>query len=543
MTGSERAAEEQRVAGLQAALARHSGAAVAAIDDHGLITTMPADLSVTGCIVIEARWLVEMVVPGDRVAIAAAWETVRTLGVATVSVAFRNGLRADIHWFDVRERYGVYIAVVASDDGAISDLATLSAMDEIAPRYGVARRNLAGNVLDADAAVPRLVGWSVQELIDAQTIDLIHPDDHERAIENWLETLAAPNCDTRWRGRHRRPGGDYVWLEFTNCNLIHDPDYNGVRSEMLDISDEMAMHDALRDSEARFRRLAEALPVGLAQIDADKQIIYANRPFADIIGVADCSTISAAFAGSTIDDRRRLERAIEGALEEGSDAEVEISLQPSWDPPRVIHVVVRPVNEPSHGTSSAIVVVADVTDHTMMRNELERRANFDALTRCYNRSSILAILEAHLGEQRSARRGTAVIFVDLDRFKPVNDSFGHAAGDEVLRVVATRLRDAIRDHDLVGRLGGDEFLVICPNIDDPTVAVEIADRIAASLKTDFTIDGNSLSLRASVGVACAGTDELDADSLVSRADAAMYRSKRAAAGIPVVDESVPNPAA
>ena len=209
----------------------------------------------------------------------------------------------------------------------------------------------------------------------------------------------------------------------------------------------------------------------------------------------------------------------------------------------MIHVIARPLDEESHATSNAIVVVADVTDRTMMRNELERRANFDALTRCYNRSTILELLEAHLGSQRALGRGTAVIFVDLDRFKPVNDRFGHAAGDEVLTVVARRLRDAIRDHDLVGRLGGDEFLVICLNLDDPAAAVEIAERIATSLKTDFIIHRTPVSLCASVGVAWTDTDEVDADSLVSRADAAMYRSKRAATGTPVVDATVPNRAA
>jgi diguanylate cyclase (GGDEF)-like protein/PAS domain S-box-containing protein len=534
----------ERVAILHRALTEHPTAAIAAMDDDGLITALPADLPVAGCVVIEKRWLVEMVVASDRVEIATAWEALRRDGTSRVSVTFRNGLHADVHWIDVRERYGVYVAVVTSDDGTVLDFATLSDTDEIPPRYGVVRRNAAGNVIDADMAISRLVGWSNEELVAAQTIDLIHPDDHERAIENWLETLSAPYAETRWRGRHKRPDGEYVWLEFTNCNRLDDPQYNAVRSEMLDISDEMAMHDALRSSEARFRRLAEALPLGLAQIDDHRHIVYANSPFADIVGSPKPSTIRTAFAATTADERRRLEEAIDAALEHGEDAEVEISIQARPDELRVIHVMARPLNEETHGTSNAIVVVADVTDRTMMRNELERRANFDALTRCYNRSTILAMLESHLGSQRTLGTGTAVIFVDLDRFKPVNDSFGHAAGDEILTVVAKRLRDAVRDHDLVGRLGGDEFLVICPNLDDPATAIEVAERIATSLKTDFTLGGRTpLSLCASVGVAWTDTSEIDADALVGRADAAMYRSKRDATGTPVVDASFPNRAA
>jgi diguanylate cyclase (GGDEF)-like protein/PAS domain S-box-containing protein len=542
MNGSERVTPGEREAAFHQALREHPAAAVAAMDAEGLITAPPADLPITGCVVIEGRWLVEMVVPSDRVSIAAAWEIVRNLGMKHLPVEFRNGIRADVYWFDVRERYGVYVAIVASTDATFTDFASLSEIDEIAPRYGIARRNAAGNIVDCDTAVSRLLGYTVEELVAAQTIDFIHPDDHERAIENWLETLAKPNDDTRWRGRHRRADGEYIWLEFTNCNLFDEPEYAGVRSEMLDISDEMAMHDALRVSEARFRRLAESLPLGLAQIDSDRQIIYANRPFADIVGLAEPS-VGAAFARTPAEDRRRLDDAIEAALERNTDARVEITLRRPTDSPRVIDVFVRHLDEQPNGASSAIVVVADVTDRTTMRNELERRANFDALTRCYNRSTILTLLEAQLADMSSVFHGTAAIFVDLDRFKPVNDRFGHAAGDEVLKAVAERLRLAVRDHDLVGRLGGDEFLVVCPNIDDSAVAIDIADRIAESLQADFVIDRDSVSLCASVGVAWADGDEVDADSLVSRADAAMYRSKRAATGSPVVDESVPNPAA
>ena len=542
MTGT-RASAEERLAALQRALTEHPTAAIAAMDDDGLITKIPDSLLVAGCVVIERRWLVELVVPSDRVAIASAWERLRRDGTSRVTVTFRNGLQAEIHWIDARERHGVFVAVVATDDGTVLDFEGLSDSDDIAPRYGVVRRNSAGNVDDAEPAVSRLVGWSYEELIAAQTIDLIHPDDRERAIENWLETLSAPNRDTRWRGRHQRRDGEYVWFEFTNCNLLEDPEYHGVRSEMLDISDEMAMHDALRTSEARFRRLAEALPLGLAEIDGDRIIIYANQPFAGVVGSEEPLTVGSAFAATGAEERRRLETAIDAAIEGREDAEVEISIQAHNAEPRVVHVIARPLNKEASGASNAIIVVADVTDRTTMRNELERRANFDALTRCYNRSTILSMLDAHLASQHALGTGTAVIFVDLDRFKPVNDSFGHAAGDEILAIVANRMRDAIRDNDLVGRLGGDEFLVICPNLDEPAAAIEIAERIAASVKADFAVNGSVVSLCASVGVAWSDGTEVDADSLVGRADAAMYRSKRAATGTPVVDASVPNRAA
>ena len=98
-----------------------------------------------------------------------------------------------------------------------------------------------------------------------------------------------------------------------------------------------------------------------------------------------------------------------------------------------------------------------------MRNELERRASLDPLTKCHNRRSIMTTLERTLAKYRETSLGVAVIFVDLDRFKPVNDRFGHAAGDELLTVLADRLRRTVRADDIVGRIGGDEFLDRVPS--------------------------------------------------------------------------------
>ena len=418
-----------RVAALQKLVVAHPNAVVVAMDDDGLIIEMPAAVPVPRRVLVEARWLLEMVVPADRNEIVEAWKVVRARGISSSPVEFRNGARADIHWIDVREQYGVHLAVVVSDDGTLIDLATMSHNADIAPRYGVIRRNAAGNAVEVDAAIQHLVGWSNDEVVAAQTIDLIHPDDRERAIENWLETLAAPGRDTRWRGRHCCADGKYLWFEFTNCNLLDDPNYDGVRSEMLDISDEMAMHDELRKSEARFRRLAEALPLGLAQIDAARQIIYANQPFTDILGVEQVSTLDTAFKTTIENDRQSLEDAISAALEHGRDANIEISLGFPTEPPRTIQLVLRPLRGESTGAAGAILVVADVTERTSMRLELERRASFDALTRCYNRSTTLAILETHLASERPADMGYRG---DLRRSRSVQ------AGERQLRACGRR---------------------------------------------------------------------------------------------------------
>ena len=127
--------------------------------------------------------------------------------------------------------------------------------------------------------------------------------------------------------------------------------------------------------------------------------------------------------------------------------------------------------------------MSDVTDGAQLRRELEIRASVDQLTSCLNRAATLDLLATVLARDEPTERGTAVAYIDLDRFKPVNDRFGHAAGDRLLVAVAERLRLAVRGCDSIGRLGGDEFLVICPGVEGASTAIEIGERLAAVLHT------------------------------------------------------------
>jgi diguanylate cyclase (GGDEF)-like protein len=134
-----------------------------------------------------------------------------------------------------------------------------------------------------------------------------------------------------------------------------------------------------------------------------------------------------------------------------------------------------------------------------MRDELRRQATFDALTSCLNRASTMDALDEMLARQDSRR--PAVVFVDLDDFKNVNDRLGHGSGDEVLEIVARRLRRSVREADVVGRIGGDEFLILCPGIGSASVALRAAERVALGLGPQMKLADAVLTCRASIGVA------------------------------------------
>jgi diguanylate cyclase (GGDEF)-like protein/PAS domain S-box-containing protein len=320
----------------------------------------------------------------------------------------------------------------------------------------------------------------------------------------------------------------------TNHNLLDDPDHGYVLAEMVDIADEMAAQEALRAREQLLHRLAEAVPIGLLQVDRERRVVYTNERLTDIVGVSSCTAVEDQLATVATEDRPVLATALDDVLE-GRDAEIEVRLCPPDGDLRHCRARLRSLTDEAGAVTGAIVCLEDVTESVRLRDQLEDRATFDVLTRVHNRGSTMATLEGALGQ---ARTTTAVIFVDVDRFKPVNDRFGHTAGDELLRVVATRLQRAVRDRDVVGRLGGDEFLVVCPDVGGPGEAMAVADRVRSSVSGAVRLGDTMLDVRVSLGVACAPAGTT-ADAVVARADAAMYEAKRNRAGIPVLADLLP----
>jgi diguanylate cyclase (GGDEF)-like protein len=183
-----------------------------------------------------------------------------------------------------------------------------------------------------------------------------------------------------------------------------------------------------------------------------------------------------------------------------------------------------PVIEGIIVTMRDVTALAEMEDLLRAQNEqLAIEANEDSLTGLLNRSAfrrrVASALEAPDGDR------VAVLFVDLDGFKQVNDDHGHDAGDQVLRAVARRLATAVRDHDVLARYGGDEFTVLCEGVDGEAMALAIVDRVSRAVNAPLAVGGALMPVGASVGYALTGPDR-DIDALLQAADRAMYRRKR-----------------
>ena len=169
--------------------------------------------------------------------------------------------------------------------------------------------------------------------------------------------------------------------------------------------------------------------------------------------------------------------------------------------------------------------VQDITERMQAEAQISQLAYHDTLTGLNNRFSLLSQLEQALAMAHREQRALAVVFLDLDRFKNINDTLGHAMGDALLRDVACRLRDSVRESDIVARLGGDEFVVALTEVDDATSAARLADKILQTLARPYRIGEETLHSTASIGVAFYPNDGQDAEALMKNADTAMYHAK------------------
>ena len=186
-----------------------------------------------------------------------------------------------------------------------------------------------------------------------------------------------------------------------------------------------------------------------------------------------------------------------------------------------------------------IGVGREVTELRRLERELEHRANHDSLTGLANRDRLRLELQSAIDRSTRTGHGVAVLYLDLDGFKVVNDRLGHDAGDQVLREVALRLQRGVRQDDLVARVGGDEFVALLPGCRNAKAAEAIADNLRTCLLPPFRLTDSVFQLDASIGIACFPDDGTDAEALLAQADRAMYAAKRlrspAAAGGPGPD--------
>ncbi len=487
------------------------------ITPHGFFAPLPEALLDEGRPILNARSALDVVAPSDRERVIEAWHETLNGGRAHIDVHLLHNGEAELYLFDLRPAYGI-LAGILVPDGDVEFDPVVDVVD-VRPRVCYQEKSENALFIDVDEATTKMLGWSREDFIGHGSLEFVHPDDHERAIESWMDMLSNPGTQRRTRLRYRHADGSWVWVELTNYNHFDDPDRARVVTELLDVSDEMAVHEELRHQERLLRCVAETVPLGIAHLDGSGEIVYANERFYRILDVAKGDPDPFHAFG---DEETTLRTALNGLLGDGTDRDIELTVRSRRraDDRRCL-LRLRSVSGIEDAVEGAIVCVEDITERAKTHAELHRRATFDPLTGCLNRASVLQTIAAQL--ERGYQVG--VIYIDLDGFKHVNDTYGHHAGDTLLVEVAHRVQNQIRAADTIGRLGGDEFVVVGHGQDRESLEA-LAARITQAIDAPIHLERTTVTIRASMGIATTHGGASSCDQLVAEADTAMYAAKR-----------------
>jgi diguanylate cyclase (GGDEF)-like protein/PAS domain S-box-containing protein len=384
----------------------------------------------------------------------------------------------------------------------------------------------------------RIYGWDADEPVTLpKFIACVHPDDMERIAAS-VQRAHDPAGDGTFDVEHRiiRRDGSMRWIITRSQTFFEGTglERHAVRTvgAVADISDARNAEQALRDSEARYQTLIDTVPDPVL-VHVDGRYVYANPAALQLLRATNADQIVGSDALSIVHPDSR-EFADERIRRQQRGEPVPRNVEQRWLRLDGTGVDVEVTGIPFlYGGKRAVHVISrDITERKQVQAHIEHLAYHDPLTQLPNRSLLLDRLQQALARcRRRALRG-ALLFIDLDRFKTINDSLGHPIGDLLLREVARCLTTHVRGEDTVARLGGDEFVVLLAEIEAnrETAAHEaraIADKIHAALSRDFTVAGYTLHVGASIGLVVFPDGDETADDILRHADIAMYRAKTA----------------
>ena len=377
-----------------------------------------------------------------------------------------------------------------------------------------------GKLQYVSPAFERLLGQSPDWYRQASMGSFLHPDDLSRIAEDFPPLLSDPTrvLQTVLRGQDARGGWRY--FEATVTNHLGDPDVRGIVGNLHDITE-------LREAHERFRSAFENAPIGMAMADPDGVILRANPSLGKIVGCLPEQLVGMNVADITHPDDRQSSAAemrhlVGSADSSGYQIEKRYLHQDGhavW-----VSVSVSCVRDDQGAPLYLLGQVEDVTERRGLRESLAYAAIHDPLTGLPNRELFMDRLEVALRRAARSRHDAAVIFLDLDRFKLINDSLGHEVGDQVLVAVADRLSAAMRASDTLARFGGDEFTVLCEEVSSEEDCLEVAQRLVLAMGQPLALASGEVFVTLSVGIALSHDGRSGADML-RNSDVAMYRAK------------------
>lgn len=413
---------------------------------------------------------------------------------------------------------------------------------------GMAHVSLDGKWLKVNRKLCEITGYSESELMSMSIEEITHPDDLKISQEFFNRALNDVIENYSLEKRYIHKSGAVIWIKVTVA-LGKKPD--GEHSHFIRIIEdiqerkmaELALLHAkedleikveertseLRTKQALLDAITETIPESIAYVDYDLRYRYCNQNYSQMIGkdrlVILGRTIEQVISPSLYAVMRpHLEKVLQGV-----EVKFEHTLKHSGAETYMeCHFI------PNKGIDQQVVgfyiLVWDVTQAKLRESQFIHKASIDAMTGLLNKQAITDLLHDTFATNKRNNHPYALVFLDIDYFKRINDSLGHAVGDEVIQLFAKRITETVRATDYVGRMGGDEFLIILPQIYGLKIAEKISDKLLTTLCQPVTIATNHIPLSTSIGVGYWENTDVSSKELLKLADMALYDAKAAGRG-------------
>jgi diguanylate cyclase (GGDEF)-like protein/PAS domain S-box-containing protein len=424
-----------------------------------------------------------------------------------------------LNWRDITEHKQAVEALKESEE-------RFRTAFENAP-LGVALISLDGRRFRANRALCEMLGCSEEDLLE-DYLEHVHPDDRQISTEHFQRALEEGAGSYELERRYLRADGHVVW-NLTSVSLIRDSKENPSHFICLhqDITERKKAEEALRQSEEQFRTIFEDAPIGVALVGLDGRRLSVNRAMCEILGYSQEELLGEAYIDVVHpDDREMSAEHLRRALEGGPESYTLERRYVHAGGHAVWNLTSVSVIRDSEGNPSHLVCLhQDITDRKKLEEKLSYQVLHDSLTGLPNRELFMDHLEKALARLERREEPIAVLFVDLDNFKDVNDSLGHEAGDQLLVALAERLKRCIRPEDTVARLAGDEFVVLLEGVADPDDATRAGERITEASSAPFYLEGQEVFVSVSIGIATTTNASDEPKDLLRNADLALYEAK------------------
>jgi diguanylate cyclase (GGDEF)-like protein/PAS domain S-box-containing protein len=384
--------------------------------------------------------------------------------------------------------------------------------------------DLAGNLTFFNDTMCRIHGYPRDEMMGMNNRQYMDKETAKRVYKIFNTVFRTGKGATINDWQIIRKDGRKLDVE-SSVSLMRDSGGNptGFRGVIRDVTERKRAENALRESEEKYRSLVEFTDDSVYLVNRRKEYLFANETYLTHFGLSRDQVIGRPYGDfHSREDDEEFSEQIEKVLKTGRFVQYEHRSQTNG---RYFLRTLSPVKKSEGSIETVTVIAKDITERKRAEAELVYMATHDALTGLPNRTLFNDRLALALAQADRNKKKLAVMLLDLDYFKDVNDTMGHSMGDRLLRVVGNRLRELLRGGDTVARVGGDEFLLLLSEIARIKDATTIAQKILRAFRKSFVFDDHKIMITTSIGVTIYPDDGNDASTLMKHADVAMYRAK------------------